>query len=140
MRRHTRCALVTGVQTCALPIYAMSAAMRDALYEALANALDDPSRPAVLIQGAGKCFSTGGALAEFGTAHDLAEAHAVRTLHSCARAPDVPGSRGTLRLHGECVGSGVEDAAAEHRRTAAPERWAQQLGRATGGERGWSDV
>src|SRR3546814_17367266 len=73
---------------------AMSAAMRDALYEALANALDDPSRPAVLIQGAGKCFSTGGALAEFGTAHDLAEAHAVRTLHSCARSLDVLGSRG----------------------------------------------
>src|SRR3546814_7539801 len=77
---------------------AMSAAMRDALYEALANALDDPSRPAVLIQGAGKCFSTGGALAEFGTAHDLAEAHAVRTLHSCARALDVLGPRGTVRL------------------------------------------
>src|SRR3546814_14695113 len=104
MRRHTRCALVTGVQTCALPIYAMSAAMRDALYEALANALDDPSRPAVLIQGAGKCFSTGGALAEFGTAHDLAEAHAVRTLHSCARALDVLGSRGTVRSEERRVG------------------------------------
>ncbi|MBB5706766.1 enoyl-CoA hydratase/isomerase family protein [Sphingopyxis panaciterrulae] len=104
---------------------AMSAAMRDALYEALANALDDPSRPAVLIQGAGKCFSTGGALAEFGTAHDLAEAHAVRTLHSCARALDVLGSRGTVRLHGACVGSGVEVAAAAHRRIAAADSWFQ---------------
>src|SRR3546814_19674456 len=101
----------------------MSAAMRDALYEALANALDDPSRPAVLIQGAGKCFSTGGALAEFGTAHDLAEAHAVRTLHSCARALDVLGSRGTVRLPGACVESGVEVAAAAHRRIASADSW-----------------
>src|SRR3546814_4641077 len=30
-RRHTRCALVTGVQTCALPIYAASAAARRGL-------------------------------------------------------------------------------------------------------------
>src|SRR3546814_1367571 len=28
-RRHTRCALVTGVQTCALPIYRISVAIRD---------------------------------------------------------------------------------------------------------------
>src|SRR3546814_1043693 len=27
-RRHTRCALVTGVQTCALPIYGLSQALR----------------------------------------------------------------------------------------------------------------
>src|SRR3546814_10867709 len=29
-RRHTRCALVTGVQTCALPIYSFSAVTRRA--------------------------------------------------------------------------------------------------------------
>src|SRR3546814_1121314 len=62
---------------------AMSAAMRDALYEALANALDDPSRPAVLIQCAGKCFSTGGALAEFGTAQDRMSTR-LNSSHSCA--------------------------------------------------------
>src|SRR3546814_2443448 len=28
-RRHTRCALVTGVQTCALPIYAIAAGKRE---------------------------------------------------------------------------------------------------------------
>jgi hypothetical protein len=104
---------------------AMTAAMRDALYEALANALDDPSRPDLLLQGAGKCFSTGGDLAEFGTATDLAEAHLVRTLHSCARALDALGERGTVRLHGACVGSGVEVAAAAARRIAAPGSWFQ---------------
>jgi hypothetical protein len=104
---------------------AMTAAMRDALYEALANALDDPSRPEVLLRGAGKCFSTGGDLREFGTARDLAEAHLVRTLHSCARALDALGERGTVRLHGACVGSGIEVAAAAHHRIAAPDAWFQ---------------
>lgn len=104
---------------------AMTAAMRDALYEALANALDDPTRPRVTLRGAGRCFSTGGALAEFGTAKDLAEAHAVRLLHSCARALDALGDRATVRLHGACVGSGIEVAAAAHRRIAAPDAWFQ---------------
>lgn len=104
---------------------AMTAKMRDALYEALANALDDPTEPAVTLQGAGRCFSTGGALAEFGTATDLAEAHAVRMLHSCARALGALGERATVRLHGACIGSGVEVAAAAHRRIAAPGAWFQ---------------
>ncbi|ALJ12909.1 enoyl-CoA hydratase/isomerase family protein [Sphingopyxis macrogoltabida] len=104
---------------------AMTATMRDALYEALANALDDPTEPAVALQGAGRCFSTGGALAEFGTATDLAEAHAVRMLHSCARALDTLGERGTVRLHGACVGSGIEVAAAAHHRIAASDAWFQ---------------
>lgn len=104
---------------------AMTAAMRDALYEALANALDDPSRPKIVLQGAGKCFSTGGDLAEFGTAQDLAEAHLVRTLHSCARALDALGDRAEVRLHGACVGSGIEVAAAAHERIAAADSWFQ---------------
>src|SRR3546814_1156378 len=32
-RRHTRCALVTGVQTCALPIYRMTGISRDFLLD-----------------------------------------------------------------------------------------------------------
>lgn len=104
---------------------AMTAAMRDALYEALANALDDPSQPDVRLEGAGKCFSTGGDLSEFGSARDLAEAHLVRTLHSCARALDALGDRATVRLHGACVGSGIEVAAAAHHRIAAPDTWFQ---------------
>lgn len=104
---------------------AMTAAMRDALYEALANALDDPTRPELVLRGAGKCFSTGGALPEFGTARDMAKAHVVRTLHSCARALDALGDRATVRLHGACVGSGIEVAAAAHRRVAASDTWFQ---------------
>src|SRR3546814_7322348 len=38
-RRHTRCALVTGVQTCALPICAMSALLRGRFHMAREYAL-----------------------------------------------------------------------------------------------------
>ena len=104
---------------------AMSAVMRDALYEALANILDDPSKPDLILVGGGKCFSTGGSLPEVGTARDLAAAHVARSLHSCATALDALGERATVRLHGACIGSGIEVAAAAHRRIAGPDTWFQ---------------
>ncbi len=104
---------------------AMTAAMRDALYAALANVIDDPTAPNVILQGAGKCFSTGGALGEFGTATDLALAHVVRTLRSCAALLDRLGARASVRLHGACVGSGLEAPAAAALRTATPDAWFQ---------------
>jgi len=104
---------------------AMTAAMRDALYAALANVLDDPSVPQVILRGAGKCFSTGGALGEFGSATDLAQAHVVRTLRSCADLLNRLGNRTTVHLHGACVGSGLEVPAAAARRTATPDTWFQ---------------
>ncbi len=104
---------------------AMTAAMRDALYAGLANVLDDPSTPSVVLQGAGKCFSTGGALGEFGTATDLAQAHIVRTLRSCAALLDTLGTRAKVRLHGACVGSGLEVPAAAAHRTATMGAWFQ---------------
>jgi enoyl-CoA hydratase/carnithine racemase len=96
------------------------AGMRDALFEALAAVLDDPSMPRLRIEGLGSSFSTGGMLAEFGTARDLAQAHAVRTLRSCAVLLDALGDRAEVVLHGACVGSGIEIPAAAHRRLARP--------------------
>lgn len=104
---------------------AMTAAMRDALHAALANVLDDPSTPKVVLQGAGKCFSTGGALGEFGTATDLAQAHVVRTLRSCTALLDRLGPRASVRLHGACVGSGLEVSAAAAHRMATTDAWFQ---------------
>lgn len=98
---------------------AMTAVMRDALYEALVNVLEDPSEPAVLLRAEGKCFSTGGALGEFGTAQDLAAAHVIRSQRSCARVLHRLGDRATVRLHGACIGSGIEVPAAAARRIAA---------------------
>ena len=104
---------------------AMTAAMRDALYAALANVLDDPSDPSVVLQGAGRCFSTGGALGEFGTATDLAEAHLIRTVRNVAGLLYRLGDRASVRLHGACVGSGLEVPAAAAHRRAKQNAWFQ---------------
>ena len=95
---------------------AICAGMRDALFDALAAVIDDPTAPAVVLSGRGACFSTGGALAEFGTAQDLAGAHAIRTARSCALLLHRLGNRAEAWLHGACVGSGIEIPAAATRR------------------------
>lgn len=104
---------------------AMSAALRDALYEALANTLDDPTARAVELRGEGRCFSVGGDLAEFGSARDLARAHLIRSLRSCARLLHRLGDRAATRLHGPCIGAGVEIGAAAARRTIEPGAYLQ---------------
>ena len=104
---------------------AMTAAMRDALYAALANVLDDPTAPQLILRGAGKCFSTGGAPGEFGTATDLAQAHVVRTLRSCAALLNRLGDRASVHLQGACIGSGLEIPAAAAHRFATPDTWFQ---------------
>jgi CoA-transferase family III len=85
---------------------AMTAPMRDALYEALVNVWEDPSLPHLTLGSEGKCFSTGGSLAEFGTAHDLAQVHVIRTQRSATRILHLLSDRATVRLHGACIGSG----------------------------------
>lgn len=104
---------------------AMTAAMRDALYEALANVIDDPSAPRVVLKGEGRCFSTGGHLPEFGTATDLAQAHAIRTLRSSARLLHRLGGRAEVHLHGACIGSGIEVPAAAARRVGTADTFVQ---------------
>lgn len=99
---------------------AMRAAMRDSLHEALCAVLEDPSEPDVILRGAGDCFSIGGDLAEFGTASDMAQAHAIRTLRSCAARLYELGARARVELHGASIGSGIEVAAAAAQRTARP--------------------
>lgn len=102
---------------------AFDAAMRDELCEALAFALDHPDAPAVRLSGEGPCFSAGGDLDEFGRAGDPAQAHLIRTLRSPARLANALGPRLTARLHGACVGAGIEVPAAAGRVTARPGGW-----------------
>ena len=99
---------------------AFDAAMRDALVEALEFARDDPDRMPVELAGAGPGFSAGGDLDEFGSATDPAEAHLIRTLQSPARLIATLGNRITARLHGACIGAGIEVPAAAARVTARP--------------------
>jgi len=92
--------------------------MRDALYQGLASVIEDPGTPPLILRGEGRCFSTGGELAEFGSARDLAAAHVVRTRRSAALLLHRLGERAEVQLHGACIGSGIEIAAAAARRVA----------------------
>lgn len=98
---------------------AFDAGMRDALAEALGFALEHPDAPSVVLCGAGPSFSAGGDLDEFGQADDVGIAHLIRALRSPAALTHRLGDRITARLHGACVGAGIEVPAAAARLTAA---------------------
>jgi enoyl-CoA hydratase/carnithine racemase len=86
---------------------AYSVSMRDALTEALELALADRSLT-VELAGEGAAFCSGGDLDEFGRLADPATAHAVRTHRSPARLLARLADRVVARVHGACVGAGVE--------------------------------
>lgn len=98
---------------------AVDMAVRDALVEAFALVAADPALEADL-EGEGPSFCSGGDLREFGTFGDPATAHAVRSERLPARALAAVADRVTARVHGACVGAGVELAAFCHRVVAAP--------------------
>jgi hypothetical protein len=99
---------------------AYDAAMRDALVEALQLVVDDPSILAVDLRGAGPSFSSGGDLAEFGTAPDPTSAHLIRTTRSAAALLTSVSSRVTAHVHGACMGAGTELPAFAKTVSAAP--------------------
>jgi enoyl-CoA hydratase len=82
--------------------------MRDAWVETLELLEVDDSIEQLILRGLGPCFSTGGELAEFGSAPDPAVAHWVRSVRSPARMMAKLGSRITAYVHGACIGSGIE--------------------------------
>ena len=99
---------------------AYSAPMRDALVEALALPAADPTLQVVL-RGDGPCFSAGGDLDEFGTVPDPTTAHDIRMRRSGGRALAAVADRVTARVHGACVGAGVELPAFAGRVVAHPD-------------------
>ena len=87
---------------------ALSVELRDALCEALQLVLADPAIEKVSVRGAGRCFSIGGDLDEFGTAPDPATAHAIRSVRMPALFLSRCSDRVNFTLHGACIGAGVE--------------------------------
>ena len=102
---------------------AFDAMMRDALVEGLEFARDDPEVSPVVLHGDGASFSAGGDLDEFGAATDVGLAHAIRVLQSPARLINGLGSRLTVRLHGACIGAGIEAPAAAAHVVADSSAW-----------------
>jgi len=99
---------------------AYSAAMRDALCEALQAVLLDEQIRKVIVKGNGPSFCSGGDLDEFGLARDAAEAHLTRMTRSAARLIWQCKDRIEFHLHGACIGAGIELAAFSDAVIAAP--------------------
>lgn len=87
---------------------AYSAGLRDALCEALALAVEDASVRHIQLEGSGACFSAGGDLDEFGEARDAGIAHASRLTRSAGALIHRLRDRVEARLHGACIGAGIE--------------------------------
>lgn len=104
---------------------AMSVEMRDALIEALSLVVADTDIATVTLDALGACFSTGGDLDEFGTAPDPVSGHLVRGLALPGRLLAACAERVTVRVHGACVGSGIEFPAFAAHIAAAPDAWFQ---------------
>lgn len=99
---------------------AYSARMRDELVAALQLASSDPTITAVRLRGNGRSFCSGGDLAEFGTVQDPATAHQIRATRSAGHLAHLVRDRLMPRVHGPCVGAGVELPAFAARVSAAP--------------------
>ena len=87
---------------------AYSASLRDGLCEALELAMVDDSVRHVVLDGAGACFSAGGDLDEFGEATDAGVAHVSRMARNAGALIDCLRDRVEARLHGACIGAGIE--------------------------------
>lgn len=86
----------------------ITVAMRDGLCDALNVLALDQSIQTLELSGEGACFSVGGELREFGQFPDVATAHWVRTVQSPARLLAANSARVDARVHGACLGSGIE--------------------------------
>jgi enoyl-CoA hydratase/carnithine racemase len=87
---------------------ALDIAMRDALVEAFDLVSSDAAISTATVSAAGRCFSVGGELSEFGARPDPASAHRIRSLRNPALSLLRCGQRVEFRVHGACIGSGME--------------------------------
>jgi enoyl-CoA hydratase/carnithine racemase len=96
-----------------------SAALREALFDALLVGEADETVESVELSGAGPALCSGGDLDEFGTATDLVAAYLVRLSRAPWRIIDRMAAKVTVTAHGACVGAGIEMAAYARRIVAA---------------------
>lgn len=99
--------------------------MRDALHDGFTLAAIDKSIAEVRLRAAGRTFSLGADLGEFGTTHDPATAHAIRMATLPALAIARCADRLDVHVQGGCVGAGLEMSAFASRLTATSTAWFQ---------------
>ncbi|AFR49443.1 enoyl-CoA hydratase/isomerase family protein [Gordonia sp. KTR9] len=100
---------------------AYGTALRDALVEALRVAIADATIGRLVLDGAGTSFCAGGDLDEFGHMPDATTAHLVRTRGGAGRLMAALADRVEVRLHGHCVGAGIEIPSFATRVVATPD-------------------
>ncbi|MDI4633960.1 enoyl-CoA hydratase/isomerase family protein [Pelomonas sp. V22] len=98
------------------PVNGLGYATRKAAAEAIQRAEEDGEVKAIIITGAGKAFSGGADIKEFGTPKALAEPH----LHSLISVAENCSKPIVAAIHTVCMGGGLELALGCHYRVAAP--------------------
>lgn len=104
---------------------AIDRSLRDALFDALSLAAMDNTILDVHLHAAGRAFSVGADLAEFGITRDPAEAHAIRMRTLPAWPMMRCASKCHVHIQGACIGSGLELAAFARKVTATSDAWFQ---------------
>ncbi|MEV8546483.1 enoyl-CoA hydratase/isomerase family protein [Streptomyces sp. NPDC051572] len=104
---------------------AFSRDVRDGLVEALELAYIDHTITRVELAGRGASFCSGGDLDEFGTTPDVSAAHLIRLRQSAGHAVYRCAERVQVRVHGACIGAGIEIPAFANRVEAQPDAYFQ---------------
>ena len=100
---------------------AFDAATAELVVATLTDALAADHPGPVVLRGEGPSFCSGGDLDEFGTFPDPAAAHAIRLARSAGHLVHLLRDRMEVRLHGACIGAGIEVPAFAGRVVAAPD-------------------
>jgi 3-hydroxyacyl-CoA dehydrogenase len=98
------------------PVNGLGYATRRGITDGLARALADPAVAAIVVTGAGKAFSGGADIREFGSPQALAEPN----LLSVILALEASSKPIVAAIHSVCMGGGLELALGCHYRVASP--------------------
>ncbi len=103
--------------------------MRDEMLQALRLVALDRSIQTVRVSANGRCFCTGGELAEFGSVSSPIDGHMIRSQALPASLLLADSARYHFHVHKACVGSGIEIPACAGYLTAAPKTtfWLPEL-------------